>query len=103
MRETDIEELNAKLAEREEQIVQMEKLFDIRMLEAAADREAMIKEAVTKEAQYKIGLKDKEECMQKLIDAQIDKTEAVLREMENIKENRDTLFEEKFKVEEVVD
>jgi len=41
--------------------------------------------------------------MQKLIDAEVAKTEAVIKEANEVRENRDQLFEEKFKVEEVVD
>ena len=81
----------------------MEKLFEQRMQENTVDREAMIKEAKEKERSNKIALKDKEETMQKLIDAETARTEAVANELKEVRESRDQLFEEKFKVEEVVD
>lgn len=85
------------------QIEEMEFLFNERMQSAQNEYERLATTNLELENQLTFQKQDHEDALKKALEHERQKLTAKESELEQIRENRDQLFEEKFKVEEVVD
>lgn len=101
--EEAVEDLNKEIKKREEQIQELETVFQQRMKAAENVQNLLRQEARDAVRQHESDLRAKDDVLAKRVQEDLALLQGVQQELAGVKQERDTLFSEKMKVEEVVD